>query len=215
MNCRVTAQEDATNPTYLAEVIPQKTGGYMTDNSMMDYPVCGEQIKKTALKCRHCGENIAEFKEKQEASVEKEIFSGSPATFYSYGQVVMILFLFVASIFIIGIPFLIIYLFYYWLGSKNTRYTITTHRLVVEKGILSKSKDSMELYRIQDFEIKRPLLMRMKGYGYLNIITSDKTTPEINIYGIKNIEDIAEKIRNASNAERKRHGVTVREYEPA
>lgn len=179
----------------------------MKENSIMDCPVCGEEIKKAALKCRHCGENLADFKAKQEASIEKDIFSGHPTMIYSYGQIIWLMLFGICTI---GIG-LIIFLLIYWLRSKNTKYNITTHRLIVEKGVLSKSKDNMELYRLQDFTVEKPLLMRMKGYGYLNIITSDKTTPEISIYGIKNIEDIAEKLREASNIERKRHGVKLEE----
>lgn len=95
----------------------------------------------------------------------------------------------------------------YWLRSISTKYQLTSQRLRIERGILSKTKDNIELFRLDHFDIHRPLGMRLMGHSYLHLRSSDPSFPAIVIYGIPNIENLAESLRECSLRERNRRGV--------
>ena len=57
-----------------------------------------------------------------------------------------------------GIVWLIFYL-----KRLGIRYTITTQRIILERGVLSKVQESLELFRVDHFELDKPLGMRLMG----------------------------------------------------
>ena len=160
-------------------------------------PVCGETIKAAAIKCRFCGEDLQAFQLKKEAAVEREIFSGRPAVVYSVWQLLLV-------IVTLGIAWIVM-----WFKRAGVNYRLTSQRIQVERGIFSKTKQTTELFRIDDFVISRPFSMRIMGYGYLVIKSSDRSIPDLTLYGVKEIETIYEQLRKASFAERERRGIKV------
>jgi uncharacterized membrane protein YdbT with pleckstrin-like domain len=94
-----------------------------------------------------------------------------------------------------------------WWATKCTTYELTTQRLRIRSGILSKKTDEMELFRVRDYTMDQPFLLRLVGLGNMTLITSDATTPTLAMRAIPGIEQVREKLRTAVQNERDRKRV--------
>lgn len=168
-----------------------------TEPERQPCPACGEMIAVAAVKCRFCGEDVEQFRRRREAAVERDLFVGHPAAIHTCGQWVLV-------VITLGLayPFLL-------LRSLATKYRITTQRIAIERGLLSKTRQVIELFRVDDFELVQPLGMRLLGYGILRIKSSDRDAPEVRLVGIDDVEELYERLREANLRERERRGVKV------
>ena len=168
----------------------------MSDDSK-PCPVCGETIKAAAIKCRFCNTDLSEYESAKEAEVERQLFVGNPAVISSLGQWALV-------VITIGIAWLV-----YWVRSRSVVYTLTTQRIQIERGLLSTIRSSVELFRIDDFDIHRPFGMRVLGYSMLHLRSSDPDLATVIISGIPNLEALADQLRECSLRERTRRKITT------
>jgi len=94
-----------------------------------------------------------------------------------------------------------------WWMNRTTVYELTTQRLKIRSGILNRRLDELELYRVKDYVLEQPLLLRFLGLGNVTLVTSDASTPSIALRAIAQAEDVRELLRNAVQTERDRKRV--------
>lgn len=63
-----------------------------------------------------------------------------------------------------------------WVQNLAASYELTEERLIVRRGILMKSIDEVELYRVKDVRIDFSLVNQIAGIGRITLASSDETT---------------------------------------
>ncbi|MBO5130247.1 MAG: PH domain-containing protein [Oscillospiraceae bacterium] len=75
---------------------------------------------------------------------------------------------------------------YFGLPLSFTRYCMSEDRLFVSVGFLNIKDDEVLLYRVRDIDTSRSLWQRIFGVGTVNVISADKTMPNL---VLKNVKD--------------------------
>ncbi len=105
-------------------------------------------------------------------------------------------------------------LVYFALRRLGSTYKVTTQRIVVERGVFSKQLEQVDIYRITDYVVERPFGQRLLGTGNIVIEAMDKTTPVLRLEALKtDVVSLYEKLRAATEVEKRRRGVRVVDYE--
>jgi uncharacterized membrane protein YdbT with pleckstrin-like domain len=96
-----------------------------------------------------------------------------------------------------------------WLETMSSLYEVTPERLIVKRGIVMKSIDEIELYRIKDIRMDFSLLNQWAGIGTICMISSDETTRtgELVLRQVPRAQDRREELRRLVDAARKARGV--------
>ena len=162
---------------------------------------------------------------------ERIIFQGNPSPVSILGSLVSCVLLFLAlSIglvyfwkeftpglvrqLIFWLPIVpLLYLLGKWIALKFISYEITSERIKVTKGIISKRTDELELYRVKDTSLIEPFIYRMFSVGNIFLITGDDTTPQLELTAIPNAKGIREQLRVSIEECRTRKRAGIMELE--
>ena len=75
-----------------------------------------------------------------------------------------------------------------------TRYALSEDRLFLSQGFLNIKDDEVLLYRVRDIDSSRTLWQRIFGVGTINILSSDKSMPNLVLKNIKHPLEVKELI---------------------
>ena len=98
-----------------------------------------------------------------------------------------------------------------WLVIRCQRFEITSERLKMIQGVLNQDIDEIELYRVKDTRVLRPLWLRLFGLGNVVLETSDRTHPNPVLPAIRDAIEVREELRK--HVENLREQKRVREVD--
>lgn len=81
------------------------------------------------------------------------------------------------------------------LRIRSTLYTLTTQRILIENGILSKSVNEIDLRTIDDMQFFQSFTARILGIGNVTLISTDKEEPVLVLHSVPDPRNLRETIR--------------------
>jgi uncharacterized membrane protein YdbT with pleckstrin-like domain len=90
------------------------------------------------------------------------------------------------------------YAWWKWLQIRSTRLKITDQRIILREGVLNKTTNETELYRVRDSTIEEPFFYRMFGCGNIKIFTTDEADTVLHLKGYKKPHWVKDQVRNYS-----------------
>jgi uncharacterized membrane protein YdbT with pleckstrin-like domain len=100
-----------------------------------------------------------------------------------------------------------------WLQALATTYEVTDQRLILRRGLLMKTLDEIELYRIKDVRLDYSILNQLADIGTITLTSTDRTTGDT-VFVLKDVpmaRDRREGLRGLVERARQRRG--VREFD--
>ena len=122
---------------------------------------------------------------------EQVVWTGHPSQWRNFWW-------YLSCLLLLPIPFAV------WKGleTRNTVYTLTDQRRKFTRGVLSKTTEDLELYRVRDTKFEQNLWERMLGLGEIQLFTTDETTTVVSLPYIRDAEGVREKMRALVEARR-------------
>ncbi len=91
------------------------------------------------------------------------------------------------------------------------RYVVTTDRVRIFHGVLSKTAENLELVRLQDVDYHQGVSERILGIGDVTLRSADASDPVLVLNNVRDPEKVQSIIRQAWLAARQKYGVRFRE----
>ena len=89
------------------------------------------------------------------------------------------------------------------------RYRLTTQRLFVHRGILTRVTDQMELIRVNDVRLRQGVVDRLVNTGDVEIMSTDETDETVTLQSIGAPAEAAEAVRLHVRQSRKKNTLLV------
>ena len=100
-----------------------------------------------------------------------------------------------------------LYFFGLYLYRRSSRIRVTTSNIEVERGIMSKKIDVLELWRCRDVRYRQNFMDRLLGIAHIDVFTADVTTPHLEILGLPASRQLFEQIRDNIELQRQTRNV--------
>lgn len=136
-------------------------------------------------------------------STESTLWKGRPSQWLNLGHIVVGLLLtggIIAGGFFfppawIGLVIPFGYLLWRILVLRCQQFELTTERLRLTEGVINQRIDEIELYRVKDVSLLRPLWMRLTGLSTVVLDTSDRSTATVVLPAIHRGAELRENLR--------------------
>ncbi|MEO6004766.1 MAG: PH domain-containing protein [Opitutus sp.] len=154
---------------------------------------------------------------------ETVLWQGSPSQWTNFGAYIVCLLLTAGVIagylftpdrpiwILAGLALPLIYGLSRWWRTRGQRYEITSERIRISTGLLSRRTSEIELYRVRDYTVEEPFWLRLIGRGNLIIETADRTTTHVVIRAVPGVNALKDQVR--AHTERMRQIRGVRDFE--
>ena len=85
----------------------------------------------------------------------------------------------------------------------NIQYLIQDEQIVIKRGVLRKTVNYMEMYRIFDYQKKQNIIESVLGLMNVVILSRDLSNPQLLLFGIQNDDAIIPEIRRRVELQKK------------
>ena len=89
------------------------------------------------------------------------------------------------------------------------RYRLTNQRFFIEKGILLRVTERIEVIDIDDLQFEQNLVERLFDVGSITLTSTDHSVPKFWLQGIEHVREVSDLIDQARRAERNRRGLYI------
>ena len=101
---------------------------------------------------------------------------------------------------------------YFGMPISFTRYEVTADRFIKRHGFFKTTTEEILIYRIMDIRLVRGLGQKLFGVGTVTLISTDKTTPIIELKNIKKSDDVRRFLSKLIEEQRVAKGVSKNEF---
>jgi uncharacterized membrane protein YdbT with pleckstrin-like domain len=89
------------------------------------------------------------------------------------------------------------YLLATFAGRRAVRYTLTAQRLEIERGILARRYESIDLFRVRDVVLEQTVLERLRGVGRITVVSTDALEPRLTVGPVASARRLYDQLRDA------------------
>lgn len=107
------------------------------------------------------------------------------------------------------------YMIWKYLVVRTRVYEITSQRVRVTSGVFNQTIDEIELYRVKDTQMFRPWWMRLTGLASVQLETSDRSLPSLEIPAVRGGAELREILREQVELTRDRKRVREMDFDDA
>lgn len=99
-----------------------------------------------------------------------------------------------------------------WAGRASLSFHVTRRSIDVESGLVSKSIETLPLWKVRDIEFHRTVADRLLGVSRVKVFTQDVTTPELTLWGLPGSREVFDRLKDAMEiARQSRNVIAVQE----
>jgi uncharacterized membrane protein YdbT with pleckstrin-like domain len=105
---------------------------------------------------------------------------------------------------------------YSWLVRLGTEYRLYRVSLEVESGLVARSIDNLQLFRVRDLRLRQSMLGRLFGVGDVVVTSTDQSTPHLTIRGVEDPRALYDTLRElVARSQATRRTMIVEEEPPS
>lgn len=111
---------------------------------------------------------------------------------------------------------LIVGIGYSWLVRIGSEYRLFADSLEIERGIVARNVDNLQLFRVRDLRLRQSVLGRIFGVGDIAVTSTDQSTPHLTIRGVADPRALYDTIREGvARSQATRRTMIVEEEPPS